>query len=509
MAWGTENGLTFAPDKTVVINFKRNRTEDPEPLVMNGRELPFSKEVKYLGMRMTSRLDWTEHIKEKTQKATRLLFAARRFVGRTWGLRPKLIRHIWQTCVIPIVLYGAHVWAHRTTKKQKDILRSCNRKALILTAPVHKGTPTRALEVMLGMKPLHLLATENSLAAHDRVSLTFQTSWRPNKRGGTGHLLHWNREKGDEHSVDLITADNWDEEAWISVKPATEEEVGRTQVYTDGSKMEGKTGYGVSIWQRNREIYSTYGRLRDGSTVYQAELYAIREAVQALKNLHIRGKISIHSDSRSAVEKLGGNFFSDSLSFSTARAIQLMAKDSWLRLHWVKAHVGTPGNERADELAKKGTKCTTPQEVTPSQKSVKTRYKELTNKQWQTEWTNCQGHGRSKAWFPKIDKRMTKALLETDRSTLATLLQWFTGFCNLMRHRHVKDNSNDPNCRLCREAWETPEHLTFFCPRLTQHRVDHLRVREGWPPKWHPKDIHRFIVNSIATELMTDDTIYS
>ena len=27
--WGKENGLEFAPDKTVVVNFKRNRTQAP------------------------------------------------------------------------------------------------------------------------------------------------------------------------------------------------------------------------------------------------------------------------------------------------------------------------------------------------------------------------------------------------------------------------------------------------------------------------------------------------
>ena len=209
------------------------------------------------------------------------------------------------------------------------------------------------------------------------------------------------------------------------------------------------------------------------------------------------------------MEKLSGNFFGDSLSHSTNRELQLLAKESWLRLHWVKAHVGTPGNERADELAKKGTKCTTPQNIPPSQRATKSKYREIVQERWQTEWDQCPGHGRSKTWFPKVDKKRTKALMETDRSTLAVLLQWFTGFCNLMRHRHVKDNSQDPFCRLCREEWETPEHLSFYCPRLTESRVTYLRTREGWTDKWHPQDIYRHIVNTKISELMVDDTDYS
>ena len=42
--------------------------------------------------------------------------------------------------------------------------------------------------------------------------------------------------------------------------------------------MNGRTGFGVSVWQRNREIYSTYSRLKDGATVYQAELFTMKES---------------------------------------------------------------------------------------------------------------------------------------------------------------------------------------------------------------------------------------
>ena len=87
-----------------------------------------------------------------------------------------------------MVLYGAHVWAHRTTKKQIQTLRTCNRKALLLLAPVHRGTPTRAAEVMLDITPLHIKAVENCLAADDRVKQSIQQTWQPKKRGGTGHL---------------------------------------------------------------------------------------------------------------------------------------------------------------------------------------------------------------------------------------------------------------------------------------------------------------------------------
>ena len=52
-------------------------------------------------------------------------------------------------------------------------------------------------------------------------------------------------------------------------------DLGRTQVYTDGSRMDGKTGGGFLIVQNNREIYSGNFSLENYATVYQAEQTAI------------------------------------------------------------------------------------------------------------------------------------------------------------------------------------------------------------------------------------------
>ena len=59
------------------------------------------------------------------------------------------------------------------------------------------------------------------------------------------------------------------------------------------------------------------------------------------------------------------------------------------------------------------------------------------------------------------------------------------------------------------EAWETPEHLTFYCPRLVNSRVDFLGTREGWTEKWHPEAVFKQIVNTGILELLEDDTDYS
>ena len=148
--------------------------------------------------------------------------------------------------------------------------------------------------------------------------------------------------------------------------------------------------------------------------------------------------------------------FRTSLDHRVARKVQEYAEKAWVRVHWIKAHAGHPGNERADLLAKAGTSSQEWTETKASLSKVKNAYAKQAMDRWDQEWRETEGHKRSKHWFPKRDAKKAKEMLQADRIKLGTLLQWFTGFWNLMRHRHKKDNTLSSMCRLCGEAWETP-----------------------------------------------------
>ena len=71
------------------------------------------------------------------------------------------------------------------------------------------------------------------------------------------------------------------------------EDLGRTQIYRDGSRMNGKTGGGFLIVQGDREIWSSKFSLENYATVYQAEQTAIELAVRKVYEMGIRGKITL------------------------------------------------------------------------------------------------------------------------------------------------------------------------------------------------------------------------
>ena len=67
--------------------------------------------------------------------------------------------------------------------------------------------------------------------------------------------------------------------------------------------------------------------------------------------------IKIFSDSQAALLALNSAEITSELVLKTKEALNLLAQCTQrVTLVWIKAHVGHPGNEIADELAKEATK---------------------------------------------------------------------------------------------------------------------------------------------------------
>jgi hypothetical protein len=116
-----------------------------------GREIGFSEEVKYLGVKVDSKLLFHKHVQEKPAKATAVLVQASRLVGKTWGASPKMVRWIYTAMVRPILSYGALIWVralHNRTCMAK--LRKVQRLACMMITAAYPGSPTAALETLVG-----------------------------------------------------------------------------------------------------------------------------------------------------------------------------------------------------------------------------------------------------------------------------------------------------------------------------------------------------------------------
>jgi ribonuclease HI len=96
------------------------------------------------------------------------------------------------------------------------------------------------------------------------------------------------------------------------------------------------------------------------TSVFQAEVFAIGQAAHHIcynKNLGSGiSNIDIITDSKSALKALDATTTSSKLVKVCMTELDNLQRNYNVKIHWTKAHVGYLGNEKADDLAKQGTK---------------------------------------------------------------------------------------------------------------------------------------------------------
>jgi ribonuclease HI len=366
------------------------------------------------------------------------------------------------------------------------------------------------MQVIFGITPLHLKAKEMAMATYDRLSINWTTDeYSSENCPSKGHIKQIMKARHNlvgNVETDYTVKTNKPGKVLFNVREAKEDDKAMTEVYTDGSKRDGQVGAAYTITQKGNEI--TYGlhKLNDECSVYQAELVAIEKAAIRLGELGIKGSINIHTDNQAAIKAMKAGTLISKQAIRTKQALeQLSDRATKLRVFWVKAHVGTRFNERADELAKRATTAGIPGDVNVGRNTLKERYKANTDKEWAKEWAATSAkYKRTRVWFEKLNKAKTNELMKLGRLQLSTCVQWITGFCNLKRHRHKKNQQETDTCRLCEGEAETPEHLSFYCPRLINLRTNCFNIHEG-RTKWNVKQLLRFVNKPCIQTLMQDE----
>ena len=115
--WASEHELQFNSKKTEIVLFTHKRNPDLGSLSMNGSKLELSKEARLLGVTLDSKLTWKPHITRIMGKATTALMQCRQIVGKTWGIKPSMLKWIYTAMIRPIMSYACVSWAGGLNKK--------------------------------------------------------------------------------------------------------------------------------------------------------------------------------------------------------------------------------------------------------------------------------------------------------------------------------------------------------------------------------------------------------
>lgn len=146
------------------------------------------------------------------------------------------------------------------------------------------------------------------------------------------------------------------EQLWSDSPSMTEDSVGRTEIYVDGSFINGATGYGAVILKDDKVVDEICGGV-DAAEVNDTrqvagELIAVKEALSWCRE-HSVTEVRIYYDYLGIEKWATGRWKTNQ---TLTREYARFVRDCPVRIHWqkVESHSGNRWNDRADALAKKG-----------------------------------------------------------------------------------------------------------------------------------------------------------
>ncbi|XP_058820982.1 uncharacterized protein LOC131683166 [Topomyia yanbarensis] len=383
-AWAIKLGIEFSTEKTELVVFSRKREPAQLQLLLMGQTIAQVFTVKYLGVWFDSKGTLGCHIRYLKQKCQQRINFLRTITGTWWGAQPGDLIRLYQTTILSVLEYGCFCFrsaANIHFIKLEIIQYRCLRIALGCMQSTH----TMSLEVLSGVLPLknrfweltyrllircdilNPLVIENlerhvELNSQTRfMSLYFDymtqninpSSYNPNR------VLFINTSEStvffDTSMKDEIIGipDHIRPQVVPNIFYNKFREVDCSKMfYTDGSNLEGSTGFGIF----NQKFTASY-KLSDPASVYAAELAAIQYTLGVIDTLPADHYLIV-SDSVSSIDAIRSMKHGKHSSYFLGKIRELLSalsdKSFQFTLVWVPSHCSIPGNEKADSLAKVG-----------------------------------------------------------------------------------------------------------------------------------------------------------
>ncbi|GBN75428.1 hypothetical protein AVEN_220547-1 [Araneus ventricosus] len=290
-----------------------------------------SDSLKILGITIDNKLSWTAHFLTLHAKALFLTSNFNRVVKSKWNMNKNLLKIWYYTVIEKALLYGASVWGGALTKNQIDRHHSIQRIFLLKFTRAFRTSSTNVLNVLTGIPPLHIVAKAEFI----KFRIWVNRSNEYNTIFDINLLDKYVPFKNIPSRQKLINLDS-------KISNADYE------IYTDGSRIENETGFAVCILKDEINIQNYLFKLNTFNSVFQAELAAIEFAVNWTVKEKV--KVNIHTDSLSSISAI--NSANTRSEFVNKVKSNIFKAKNMVGLSWVKAHVGIPGNELADQQAK-------------------------------------------------------------------------------------------------------------------------------------------------------------
>ncbi|KAI1005470.1 hypothetical protein K3495_g2746 [Podosphaera aphanis] len=465
--WGWENSLTFEIFKTELQYFHRKRGSPMESsLFADGVEIRPNDVTHWLGVFFDRGLKFQNHIKKACERSLAIIRNLKRISLTTRGIRPLSLRQTLQGAAFATIFYGAETWYSNNTPK--DFLARIQLRindAARAALPVYRTTPVPALLSEIGWG----LARAWLDQIHDRLTIRTVSADPQHplcRLAGDTIPPPWSRSK--EETLSAIGAVGRAAGAqafknWQATPPLD------LFVFLDGALIEDRAGAGYPIYRGLTQKVGQ-GSLPLGSSAEVAGATAGLSAALTNPMAYYTTNVTVCLDNQEAALRLlidtptAKNsprmaLFRELTSSWTQRSRSQNTLPGPVNVRWCPGHVGIPGNEIADALAKSA--CTTQSPILPTsiaraKRDVKARYQSHISAYWQENAPT-----RYKDLGINFNAKISLELTSLDRRTLGLLIVARTGhgdFADYLRRFHHEDVLLECTCG----EEKTLDHF-FFC----------------------------------------------
>ena len=418
---------------------------------------------------------------------------------------------IWtyKTHILSALNYGGIVWAnHKLTKATLDKMKRLQRLASYSIAAIKSSTPQAGIEVILGLPPIDLTVERRGLEAYIRNEESIKSCWDGigfnNKRG---HLWKW-REYANSLHVDPKTDEKKVGWRWNKPKRVSTPSPKLPTLYLDGSKLSHDKNHlnninvdskgGVySFVFTSQETENETGRIVvTWKEKPNCDLKALKWAGDFLmdkcgpdKEVNLITGLSISALSMNKLKRKSQHDMKDSLDRLQLNVGRL-DRGSAIKRDDLKRLMQDPNTQTIDRLDAK-----------PSWTGTKKQISVIFRSKWNKAWSDYDFCRQTKNFFPSVIDH-SKYFSRLPRKRLSNMIQFITGHCNGNRHQSLVTrntvNEIDPECRLCLEGEEDPEHLLRECPGLRTERRRHFGFdfASKGPIVWTPARLDGFLRES-------------
>lgn len=154
--------LKLNESKTEAIIFTNKRsTCHINPVIINDRPIPWASQVKYLGLILDSKLNWSKHVKyliNKSNIAINLLYP---LINRNSKLSSKNKMTLYKSIIRPILLYGCPAWS-TAAKSHISKIQIIQNKCLKMAFNTAPGTYLDDFHESINLKKISTLISDLS-----------------------------------------------------------------------------------------------------------------------------------------------------------------------------------------------------------------------------------------------------------------------------------------------------------------------------------------------------------